>query len=50
MGLYGKENPVGVSLRGVVSGLDLFSVTSEGGDDEKQGEQQAKPEITENAE
>jgi len=38
----GKEKPAGVSLRGGVSGFGLFSVTSEGGDDEKQGEKQAE--------
>ena len=45
MGLYGKENPVGVSLRGVVNGFGLLTVPGKGRENEEEGEKQAKPEI-----
>ena len=45
MGLYGKENPVGVSLRGVVNGFGLLTVPGKGTDDQKEGEKQTQGEV-----
>ena len=36
--LWAKKNPAGLNLRGVVNGLGLFSVTSEGRENEEEGE------------
>ena len=47
--LGAKKNPAGLNLRGVVNGLGLFSVTSKGGENEKEGEQETQGEVTENA-
>ena len=43
--LEATKNPAGLNLRGVVMAWDLLSVPSKGADDQKEGEQQAKPEI-----
>ena len=43
--LEATKNPAGLNLRGVVMGSGLFSVTSKGGENEKEGEQQAEGKV-----
>jgi len=43
--LWAKKNPAGVNLRGVVMDSGLFSVTSKGGENEKDGEQQTEGKV-----
>ena len=44
--LGATKNPAGVNLRGGVGVIGLPSVTGKGGQDEKEGEQQAQGEVT----
>jgi hypothetical protein len=43
--LGATKNPAGVNLRGRVMGFGLLTVSGEGGENEEEGEKQAKGEV-----